>query len=41
MSIDVRIIFAIIITLILICLGSMFYFGYLYGTRICESAIYQ
>jgi len=35
MSVDGRII-AIIITLILACLGAMFGFGYLYGTSICE-----
>jgi hypothetical protein len=35
MSVDGRII-AIIITLILVCLGAMFGFGYLYGSSICE-----
>ena len=36
MSVDRRIIIAIIITLILVCLGAMFGFGYLYGSSICE-----
>ena len=36
MSIDVRIIIAIITTLILVCLGATFLAGYSYGTSICD-----